>query len=211
MKLISVNIGTPKEYLFGERRVVTAFLKTPVSGPVRAGRTNLEGDGQADLSVHGGADKAVYAYSLRNIAYWKERLGRDDLGPGSFGENFTLDEFTDDEVALGDVLEIGTARFEVTQPRFPCYKMGLALDDPDLPKLFHLSGRNGFYLRVLQEGFIQAGDEIRLVPGSHAPRLTVAEFVRIATSHEIAPEDQALIQASPVVPESWKKHLAEGE
>jgi MOSC domain-containing protein YiiM len=178
---------------------------------VRVGRTSLEGDGQADRAVHGGVNKAVYAYFLSNIHYWRETLGRDDFGPGSLGENLTLDGACDEDVAIGDVFEIGTARFRVTQPRFPCYKMGLALDDPDLPGLFRRSRRFGFYLRVLEEGTVQAGDVVRLIPCPEGPRVTVADFARIATSPEIAPEDLARIQASPVIAQSWKDRLTRGD
>lgn len=211
MRLISVNVGKPTEYLFGKRRVTTAFLKKRVTGSVHVGRTNLEGDGQADLAVHGGENKALYAYFLQNIQYWKEKLGREDLSPGSFGENLTLVGSSEQDVAIGDILEIGTARFQVTQPRFPCYKMGLALDDPDLPKLFRLSRRFGFYLRVLDEGILQAGDAVNLIPCPARPRVTVAEFARIATSSEITPEDLALIQGSPMIAQSWKDRLARGD
>ncbi|MBI1984021.1 MAG: MOSC domain-containing protein, partial [Acidobacteria bacterium] len=155
-----VNVAQPKVIIVGGRRVRTGIFKTPVAGPVKVGRMNLDGDAQADLSVHGGPHKAVYAYSWKNVEFWRRELGRDDLGPGSLGENFTLDDLPDTEISIGDELEIGTARFLVTQPRLPCYKLGIALGLPDFPKIFHRSGRNGFYLRVLREGVIAVGDEV---------------------------------------------------
>ena len=182
MKLISINVALPKEIIAGRHWVETAIFKLPVSGPVRVGRLNLDGDRQADLSVHGGENKAVYAYSWQNIEYWKKFLGRDDLRAGSFGENLTVDGLLDTEVSIGDELEIGTARFKVTQPRFPCFKLGIAMGLPEFVKTFDQSGRNGFYLSVLQEGEMEAGDEIRRIANANLDTITVAEFANIYRS-----------------------------
>jgi MOSC domain-containing protein YiiM len=149
----------------------------PVTGPVVVREMNLEGDGQADLSVHGGADKAVYLYPWDNIPYWRKALGRDDLGPGSFGENLTVEGLGENDVAIGDEFAIGTARFRVTQPRMPCFKLALALETPSIPKAFLESGRTGCYLRVLQEGVIQAGDPIYPLPSRESVRVTIGEYV----------------------------------
>ncbi|MBI1940478.1 MAG: MOSC domain-containing protein [Acidobacteria bacterium] len=209
MKLISVNVAQPKVIIVGGRRVRTGIFKTPVAGPVKVGRMNLDGDAQADLSVHGGPHKAVYAYSWKNVEFWRRELGRDDLGPGSLGENLTLDDLPDTEISIGDELEIGTARFLVTQPRLPCYKLGIALGLPDFPKMFHRSGRNGFYLRVLREGVIAVGDEVRRTENANIPRMTVAEFVRIATRRTITAKDLERIRNLKALPDSWKRHLKE--
>ncbi len=164
MKLLSVNVAMPAAVASNGRRVKTSIFKKPVEGPVAVRTLNLEGDQQSDLRVHGGTHKAVYAYSWQNVEHWRQYLKRDDLGPGSFGENLTIEGLTDGEIAVGDELEIGTARFAVTQPRIPCFKLGIALGLPEFPKVFHWAGRNGFYLRVQKEGVIQAGDDIRVLP-----------------------------------------------
>jgi MOSC domain-containing protein YiiM len=186
MKLISINVSVPKMLIAGQREVETAIFKTPVSGPVKVGRLNLEGDRQADLSVHGGVHKAVYAYSWQNVEYWKKFLRRDDLRPGSLGENLTVDGLLDKEVSFGDELEIGTARFRVTQPRFPCFKLGIAMGQPKFVKTFDESGRNGFYLSVVREGVISAGDEIRRIANDDPKTITVAEFANIYRSKNSA-------------------------
>jgi MOSC domain-containing protein YiiM len=209
VKLLSVNVSLPKVVAFDGPRVETGIFKKPVSVPVKVRAVNLDGDLQADLSVHGGLDKAVYVYSWKNVEYWRERLRRDDLAPGTFGENFTVDELLENEVAIGDELEIGTARFLVTQPRLPCFKLGIALGLPGFPKVFHRSGRNGFYLRVLQEGTIEAGDAIRKIESSNGGRMTIAEFVRIATSKSFTEADLDRILSLAALPRSWKIHLTE--
>lgn len=186
MKLISVNVSLPKVILAGQLEVETAIFKMPVDGPVKVGRLNIEGDRQADLSVHGGEFKAVYAYSRQNIEYWKKFLRRDDLRPGSFGENLTVDGLLDPEVYIGDELEIGSARFRVTQPRFPCFKLGIAMGQKEFIKTFDDSGRNGFYLSVLQEGVIEAGQEIQRIANPNPETITVAEFADIYRSRNVA-------------------------
>ena len=193
----------------GNRQVRTGIFKRPVDGPVKVGKLNLQGDAQADLAVHGGPDKAVYAYSRKNLEFWRRELGRDDLGPGSFGENLTIDDVADTEIAIGDELEIGTARFVVTQPRLPCYKLGLALRMPEFPKMFKYSGRNGFYLRVLREGVVRAGDTVRKVDCPEGSCMTVAEFATIATTHTVTPQDFERIRELTALPDSWKRRLAE--
>jgi len=198
MKLLSINVALPRTVVEHGRRVETGIFKQPVRGPVKVTRLNIEGDRQADLSVHGGANKAVYAYSWKNVEYWREFLQRDDLGPGSFGENLTVDELPDTDISIGDVLEVGTARFQVTQPRFPCYKLGIALRRPDMVKTFEEGGRNGFYLRVLQEGTIQSGDEIKHIANSDPETITIAEFANIyrarnATGRKVSSSELARI------------------
>jgi MOSC domain-containing protein YiiM len=161
--LLSVNVGLPRPVAYGDRTVVTAIFKEAVAGPVALGRSNLAGDGQADLRNHGGEAKAVYAFAHENYAAWQRELGRDDFRFGQFGENFTLRGWLDDEVHVGDVFEVGGARVEVTQPRAPCFKLGIRMGSPGFPKRFLAGCRVGFYLRVLAEGEVRAGDAFERV------------------------------------------------
>lgn len=174
--VISVNVGRPRSIRVGERTVRTAIGKEPVLFRVRVGRTNLEGDRQADLRVHGGPDKAVYAYDLSGYAYWRRELGR-ELPYGQFGENLTVDGLPETEVRIDDVFRVGGAMLQVSQPRSPCTKLALRMGRRDFPAAFLASGRTGFYLRVLAEGDVGAGDAVTLVERDpHA--LTVADTVR---------------------------------
>jgi MOSC domain-containing protein YiiM len=207
MRVISINVARPTFVTTNGQRVKTSIFKKPVEGPVAVRSLNLDGDEQSDLRVHGGRDKAVYAYAWRNVEHWRQYLRRDDFGPGTFGENLTLDGLTDEEVAIGDELEIGTARFVVTQPRLPCFKLGIALDLPEFPGVFHRNGRNGFYLRVLKEGVIRAGDEIRTTLLTGQARVTIAEFVRLSSSRPLNPEDLDRILKLDALPQPWKDSL----
>ncbi|MEV0179958.1 MOSC and FAD-binding oxidoreductase domain-containing protein [Streptomyces sp. NPDC050625] len=160
--LLSVNVGTPKDVSWQGRTVRTGAWKSPVDGPRTARRLNIDGDGQGDLAGHGGEIRAVLVYQLQSYQYWQKQLGRDDLTFGMFGENFTVDGLPDDEVCIGDRYRIGEAEFEVTQPRVTCYRVGLRLGEPTMAALLVAHHRPGFYLRVLTEGRVQAGDEITL-------------------------------------------------
>jgi ferredoxin-NADP reductase/MOSC domain-containing protein YiiM len=172
--LVSVNVGLPRDVRWRGRTVFTGVFKEPVTGPRRVRRLNVDGDGQGDLGGHGGEQRAVFVYQLGSYRYWERELGRDDFVFGQFGENFTVDGLADDEVCIGDRYGIGTAVFEVSQPRVTCYRVGLRMDDPRIPALLVARHRPGFYLRVLQEGDVQAGDEIvKLASGSE--RMPVAE------------------------------------
>lgn len=173
--LLSVNVGLPRDVTWEGRTVRTGIWKSPVAGPRTARRLNLDGDGQGDLGGHGGENRAVLVYQRASYEHWREFLDRDDLGPGSFGENLTVDGLADDEVCVGDRFRIGGAEFEVTQPRVTCYRVGLRLGRPDMAQLLVGHHRPGFYLRVLTEGPVEAGDEIvRTATGPHA--ITVAEL-----------------------------------
>ena len=152
MKLVSVNISMPKTVDHLGRKVSTGIYNEPVAGRVMVRKLNVDGDGQADLTVHGGVYKAVYVYDLYNIRYWQQELGRDDLGYGHFGENFTVEGMPDDRIHIGDVFRIGGALLEVTQPRLPCFKLEMKMDLPGFSRQFIPSGRLGFYFRVLEEG-----------------------------------------------------------
>jgi MOSC domain-containing protein YiiM len=152
MRLVSVNVSLPKLVEFRGQAVSTSIFKEPVGGRVLVRRLSLEGGWQADLRSHGGLNKAVYAYPLEHYARWSEELGRDNLRPGQFGENLTVEGLTEDAARLGDVFRVGGALLQVTQPRYPCFKLEIKMGDPLFPRRFLASGRTGFYLRVLEEG-----------------------------------------------------------
>jgi len=173
MKVLSVNVGLPRAIEWRGEYVTTGIFKSPVPGPVAVRTMNLDGDRQADLTVHGGARKAVYAYPHEHYAYWREELPHADLGFGAFGENLTIQGILESDVSSGDTLEIGSALFQVTIPRMPCYKLGIRFDRADMVKRFWRSRRCGFYLSVAREGVITAGDEILLTHAHGAP--TIAE------------------------------------
>src|SRR4051812_19028404 len=173
-RLLSVNVGMPKDVSWHGRTVFTGVFKDPVSGPARVRTLNIEGDGQGDLAGHGGEQRAVFVYQMDSYRHWERELGRSDFVYGQFGENFTLDGLNDDEVCIGDRYRIGTALFEVSQPRVTCYRVGIRMDEPRIPALLVSHHRPGFYLRVLDEGPVQAGDEIVKVAAG-PQRMTVAE------------------------------------
>ena len=174
-KLVSVNVGMPADVAWRGKSVHTGIYKTPVSGSVMVRRLNIDGDGQGDLAGHGGEQRAVMVYQTESYDYWSGFLGRDDLKPGHFGENFTITGLGDDEVCIGDRYAIGDAEFEVTQPRVTCFRVGMRLGEPDMPNLLVAHYRPGFYFRVIAEGRVQAGDAIvRTGRGRH--ELSVADI-----------------------------------
>lgn len=158
MKLLSIQVGRPRKVKWRGRTVVTGIHKSPVAGRIMLRRNNLDGDEQADLRVHGGWDKAVYVYPSEHYAFWRTELPGMPLPFGMFGENFTTEGLDESTVCIGDRFRIGGALVEVTQPRVPCYKLGVKFGRPDMPKRFHASGRFGFYLAVLEEGDVGTGD-----------------------------------------------------
>src|SRR4051794_7233465 len=173
--LLSVNVGMPKDVSWQGRTVFTGIFKEPVAGPRRVHRLNIEGDGQGDLGGHGGEQRAVLVYQVESYRYWERELARDDFVHGQFGENFTVQGLSDDSVCIGDRFRIGSAVFEVTQPRVTCYRVGIRMNDARIPALLVSHHRPGFYLRVLEEGEVQAGDEIvKLASGPEL--MTVAEL-----------------------------------
>jgi ferredoxin-NADP reductase/MOSC domain-containing protein YiiM/ferredoxin len=172
--LLSVNVGMPKDVPWQGKTVFTGVFKDPVIGPRRARKLNVDGDGQGDRAGHGGEQRAVFVYQLDSYRYWERELGRNDFVYGQFGENFTVDGLADDEVCVGDRYRIGSAVFEVTQPRVTCYRVGIRMDDPRIPALLVSHRRPGFYFRVLEEGDVQAGDEIVKL-ASDPEQMTVAE------------------------------------
>ncbi len=174
-RLLSVNVGMPKDVTWHGRTVRTAVWKQPVGGPAMVRRLNIDGDGQGDRAGHGGEQRAVFVYQIESYQYWQDQLGRADFGYGQFGENFTVQGLADDEVCVGDRYRIGAAVFEVTQPRVTCYRVGIRLDDPRIPALLVSHHRPGFYFRVLVEGAVQAGQEIiKLASGPES--MTVAQI-----------------------------------
>jgi len=174
-RLLSVNVGLPRDIEWKGRTVRTGIWKNPVCDRCRVGRLNLDGDGQGDLAGHGGEQRAVFVYQIESYRYWQERLKRTDFVNGQFGENFTVEGLSDDAVCIGDRYQIGSALFEVTQPRVTCYRVGIRMNEPRMPALLTSSGRPGFYFRVLQEGEVGAGDEIVRVGQAKEP-MTVAEI-----------------------------------
>jgi len=207
MKLLSVNIGLPLEVTVGDRTVATGIFKKPIAGRVGVRTLNIEGDGQADLTVHGGIDKAVYAYPHEHYAHWAEALDRRDFTFGQFGENLTTEGLLEDDVRIGDRLDIGGASFEVSQPRVPCFKLALRMEMPQFPKLFLRSGRTGFYLRVLGEGEIGAGDAITRT-ATDPGQMTVREVFDVAYGE--GGTRAALLRAleMPALAGSWREMFA---
>jgi len=175
MKLLSVNVSLPKEVPHGRKTVSTGIFKEPVAGRVMLRTSNLDGDGQADLENHGGVDRAAYAYTIENYDHWRYELGRNEFAFGQFGENFTVEGMMEDDIHIGDVFRVGDALVEVSQPRPPCFKLGIKMGMAGFPKLFLASGRVGFYLRVLEEGEVSTGDTFELVE-SDPELMTVREM-----------------------------------
>ena len=212
MKILSLNVGVPREVPVHGGSIVTGIFKQPVEGRVTLRRLNLDGDRQADLTVHGGPYKAVYAYPHEHYKYWKKALPGRALPLGVFGENFTTEGMLEPEVFIGDKYSVGTAEVTVTQPRQPCYKLNVRFDDDLMVKRFLTSGRSGFYLSVTQPGEVAVGDEIKLV--SRDPHgISIAEFNRIFTAKSLTPDDLALIQKMiqiPALPQDWKDYYREG-
>jgi len=178
MQLLSVNVSMPKEVFNRGRTVETGIFKVPVDGRVVLRTLNLDGDGQADLDNHGGPYRAVYVYTYENYVYWQDTLGLRNLSFGNFGENLTVTEMPEDEVYIGDIFRVGEVTVQVTQPRGPCYKLGIRIGRPDFPKRFLASGRVGFYMRVLKEGEVGAGDKIELIE-AHPERMPVREVLNL--------------------------------
>jgi MOSC domain-containing protein YiiM len=178
MKLISVNVGLPREVSVSGKTVRTSIWKDPVQGRVHVSTLNLGGDQQSDLSVHGGVDKAVYLYPSEHYSYWRTQLSEVALPWGAFGENFTTEGILEDQVKVGDRIRIGSAEFMVTQPRMPCYKLGIRFDRRDMVKRFLESKRTGLYLAVLREGEVEEGDEIDFIEKQESG-VTITEIVNL--------------------------------
>src|SRR2546430_1780945 len=176
MRVIAVSVGLPREVEWRGRSVRTSIFKEPITGPVKVDPMNLAGDRQSDLEVHGGVHKAVYVYPAEHYAYWRKELPGVDLPWGSFGENLTTEGLMEDSVHIGDRFRIGSAELVVTQPRMPCFKLGIRFGRPDMVKRFLRSGRTGFYLAVTREGEVRAGDAVAPI-ARHELGISVAEIV----------------------------------
>jgi MOSC domain-containing protein YiiM/ferredoxin-NADP reductase len=202
-QLLSVNVGLPREIGWKGRSVYTGIWKDPVGGRRRVGRLNVEGDGQGDLAGHGGEQRAVFVYQIESYRYWQQHLGRTDFIHGQFGENFTVEGLADDTVCIGDRYQIGSALFEITQPRVTCYRVGIRMNEPRMPALLTSSGRPGFYFRVLKEGEVGAGDEILKV-GEADDRLTVAEINALLYSPNHPPDRLKRALGIPALSPGWR-------
>ena len=202
-RLLSVNVGLPQDVAWHGRTVHTAVWKRPVPGPQMVRRLNIDGDGQGDLAGHGGEHRAVFVYQIESYRYWQQQLARDDFSYGQFGENFTVAGLADDQVRIGDRYQIGEALFEVTQPRVTCYRVGIRMNDPRIPALLVSHHRPGFYLRVLREGAVRAGDEIvPVAPGPEAMTVAEVDGLLYLPGHSRQRVAQAL--RIPALPDGWK-------
>ncbi len=216
MKLVSLNTGLPREVMWHGRSVTTGIFKEPVEGRVALRRLNLDGDRQADLTVHGGRYKAVYCYPVAHYDYWRRELAGREVPIAMFGENFTVDVsksdgMLEDSVHLGDQFSVGSAEVIVTQPRLPCYKLGVRFQADDMVKRFLASGRTGFYFAVTREGEVGAGDEIKRI--ARDPNgVPVSEITRLYIAKRYADDDATWVQRAlqvDALPESWKQYFRE--
>jgi MOSC domain-containing protein YiiM len=207
MKIVSVNVGLPREVMWKGKRVTTGIFKEPITGRVMMRRLNLDGDRQADLSVHGGPSKAVYIYPVEHYDYWRGELPEMKLPWGMFGENLTTEGLREDAVGIGDRFRIGSAEVMVTEPRLPCYKLGIKFGREDIIKRFLRSGRTGFYVAVVQEGEVGAGDTINLI-SRDGHSVTVADITRLYVREK---NNRDLLHRAvrvEALPESWRDYFS---
>jgi MOSC domain-containing protein YiiM len=205
-RLLAVNVGRPRTVMIDGKAVRTAIYKSPVSGRIRLGRLNLDGDGQADLRVHGGDAKAVYAYPFEHYGWWQSELACGAFPHGQFGENFTTEGLSETEVIIGERYRVGGAVVEVSEPRKPCFKLGLRMGREDFPELFTRSARTGFYLRVIEEGEVGPGDVIERLytpPGG----VSVAMLWRLVYLDAVGPQALERALAVPGLTEKWRERL----
>ena len=206
MKILSLNVGLPREVSWQRKLVTTGIFKEPVKGPVILRTLNLDGDGQADLTVHGGASKAVYAYPSEHYNYWRTELPGVDLPWGMFGENFTTEGLLEDAVYIGDRFRIGETEVMVTEPRMPCYKLGIKFGRAEIIKRFLASRRTGFYFAVIREGMVAAGDALKLI-GHEQQEISVADITRL---YGFESDDVKTLRRAievEALPESWKGYF----
>ncbi len=205
MRVVSLNVGLPRELTWQGRTVRTGIFKSAVDVPLALRRDNFEGDAQADLSVHGGPDKAVYAYPSEHYAGWQERLGR-DLDRGNFGENLTTEGLLEDAVHIGDEFRVGTARLVVTQPRMPCFKLGLRFGDPTMVKQFLRAGHPGIYFAILEEGVVAPGDSIERLHEDER-RIAVTDMLRLILDRDPDPAAIHRLLEVPGLAAVWREEF----
>lgn len=208
MKIVSLNVGLPRPVVWKGRRIMTGIFKDPVEGRVGLRRDNLDGDGQADLSVHGGPEKAVYAYPSEHYPFWRRELELETLPWGAFGENLTTEGWWEDQVHVGDRFRIGTAELVVTQPRMPCFKLALRFDRDDIVERFLASERPGIYFAIVEEGEIGAGDALeRVHEDEHG--VTVVDIIRLYLDRKGQSDPDLLRRAASVeaLAEGWREHF----
>ena len=200
--LISLNVGLPKTVQWRDQPVTTGIFKNPVGGPIALRRHNLDGDRQADSTVHGGPTKAVYVYPTQHYDYWRGELPDVELGWGHFGENFSVDGMGEESTYIGDEFSVGTARVAVTEPRMPCFKLSVRFGRADMPKRFLQSQRTGFYFGVVEEGEVEAGDTLERL-SKHPDGLSVADVTSLYTTERgnVALLKRAI--AATALPDSW--------
>src|SRR3989440_8451929 len=208
LQVLSVNVGLPRIVVWKGRKVVTGIFKEPVAGRVAIKRLNPWGDRQADLTVHGGPEKAVYAYPGEYYAFWREQFPEMELPWGMFGENLTIEGLLDESVHIGDRFQVGSAHLMVTQPRLPCYKLGLKFGRDDILKRFLQSGLTGFYFAVLQEGEVTAGDPIRLLRADEH-QVKVAEITRLYREDKYNLDLLRRVVTVEALSESWRDYFLE--
>ena len=205
MKVLSVNVGFPRKVLFNGQIITTAIFKDPVKGPIMLRKLNLDGDKQADLTVHGGLDKAVYSYPSEHYDYWRKQFPNTDLVWGMFGENFTTEGLFEDAVNVGDQFQIGSAKLVATQPRMPCYKLGVRFGRMDVIRRFMASGRPGIYFKVSTEGEVQTGDKIKIIRRDKN-NVTVKDIVSLYIARNDIDNIETMKRATKIrdLPEGWR-------
>ena len=206
MRIISVNVGRPRLVVWNEQTVSTGIYKEPVAGRVVLRTLNLDGDQQADLTVHGGRSKAVYVYPTEHYSYWRDELPGAELPWGMFGENFTTEGLNESTINIGDRFGIGSAQVMVTEPRMPCYKLGIKFGRSDILRRFLASGRTGFYFSVQREGEVEAGDEVELIQRDEN-NVTVADITRLYARDKGDKDGMRRAIALEALPESWREYF----
>jgi len=206
MKVLSLNVGLPREVIWQGKHVTTGIFKEPIQGRVMMRRLNLDGDQQADLTVHGGVSKAVYAYPSEHYKYWRTELPGMDLSWGMFGENFTTEGLLEDAVYIGDRFRIGETEVMVTEPRMPCYKLGIKFGRADIIKRFLASRRTGFYFAVMGEGMVGAGDDVELI-GREQQEISLADITRLYAFDKDDVKSLRRVILVDALPEGWKGYF----
>jgi MOSC domain-containing protein YiiM len=208
MKVLSVNVGLPREVQSGRSRVLTSIFKLPVDGRVAVVGNNLAGDQQSDMSVHGGPDKAIYAYPSEHYGFWRDQLPDRELTWGVFGENLTTEGLSEEMLHVGDHLRIGSVELVVTQPRLPCFKLGIRFDRADMVKRFLASRRSGFYFAVVNEGELGTGDAIEIL-SSDPDAVTIRELIGMYVNEPTTVDRLLVAAGNPALPGWWRETLLE--